>query len=138
MQYNDIECNNLRSFCTITATFQQYKYNTFGVPHQIELSRGHSKYEPVKALNEYFSLHGAQSGLFCMFSGKPVKRHAYDLLLHKTLKFCRLDSSHYKGHSLRISAASFRSEQGDSDSQIRALGRWKSNAFQKYLRTHNP
>ena len=138
VQYNDIECNKLGSFCTITVTFRQYKHNASGVLHQIELSRGHSKYDPVEALNEYFSLRGTQSGpLFCMLSGKPVKRHAFDLQLHKTLKFCRLDSSRYKGHSFRIGAASFRSEQGDSDSQIRALRRWKSNAFQKYLRTHN-
>ena len=73
-----------------------------------------------------------------MLSGKPVKRHAFDLQLYKTLKFCHLDSSRYKDHSFRISAASFRSEQGDSDSQIRALGRWKLSAFQIYLRTHTP
>ena len=73
VQYNDIECNKLGSFCTITVTFRQYKHNSSGVPHQMELSRGHSKYVPVEALNEYFSLHGTQSGpLSCMLSGKPV------------------------------------------------------------------
>ena len=79
VQYNAIECNKLGSFCTITVTFRQYKHHASGVPHQIELSRGHSKYDPVEALNEYFSLRGTQSGpLFCMLSGKPVKRHAFD------------------------------------------------------------
>jgi len=34
----------------------------------------------------------------------------------------------------RIGAASFAVDAGMSDAQIRDLGRWKSNAFQKYIR----
>lgn len=40
----------------------------------------------------------------------------------------------YKGHSFRIGAASHAADRGLSDAQIRALGRWKSNAFQRYIR----
>ena len=45
------------------------------------------------------------------------------------LTTCGLDSTRYKGHSFLIGAASFTAERGTSDAQIRALGRWKSNAF---------
>ena len=51
-----------------------------------------------------------------------------------SLKAFGLDSTRYKSHSFRISAASFAAERGMSDAQIRALGRWKSNAFLKYIR----
>ena len=41
---------------------------------------------------------------------------------------------HVKGHSFRIGAASFAADKGLSDAQVRALGRWKSNTFLKYIR----
>ena len=49
------------------------------------------------------------------------------------IKDCGLDPSCYNGHtcSFRIDAA----DAGMSDSQIRALGCWKSDAFHKYIRT---
>ena len=37
-------------------------------------------------------------------------------------------------HTCQLWAASHAADQGMSDAQIRALGRWKSNAFQKYIR----
>ena len=55
--------------------------------------------------------------------------------LNAALKFNNLDSSLYKGHSFRIGAASWAAAKGFSDSQIRLLGRWKSNAFLRYIRT---
>ena len=56
--------------------------------------------------------------------------------LHKCLSVCGLDSSRYKGHSFRIGAASLVAEEGLSGSQIRAMGRWNSNAFRKYIRSN--
>jgi hypothetical protein len=53
-----------------------------------------------------------------------------------TVSVCGLDSSRYKGHSFRIGAASLSAEKGLSDSQIRAMGRWNSNAFRKYIRSN--
>ena len=55
-------------------------------------------------------------------------------ILRLALTSCGLNSSRYKGHSFRIGAASFAADRGMSDAQIRALGRWKSSAFLKYIR----
>ena len=41
----------------------------------------------------------------------------------------------YKGHSFRIGGACHAAEKGYSYAQIRALGRWKSDAFKTYLRS---
>lgn len=49
--------------------------------------------------------------------------------------FCGLDTSRYKGHSFRIGAACYAADKGFSDAQIRALGRWKSDAFKVYIRS---
>ena len=50
------------------------------------------------------------------------------------IKYCGLDPSRYKGHSFRIGAASYAADAGMSEPPIRALGRWKSDAFHKYIR----
>ena len=78
---------------------------------------------------------GAGQGLlFCVADGSPVSRYIFIYKLSMAIKYCGLDPSRYKGHSFRIGAASYAADAGTSDAQIRALGRWKSNAFQKYIR----
>ena len=67
--------------------------------------------------------------------GKAISRTFFIAQLNAALKFNNLDSSLYKGHSFRIGAASWAAAKGFSDSQIRLLGRWKSNAFLRYIRT---
>ena len=51
------------------------------------------------------------------------------------IAFCGLDTSRYKNHSFRIGGACHAADKGYSDAQIRALGRWKSEAFKVYLRS---
>ena len=45
-----------------------------------------------------------------------------------------LSPSLYKGHSFRIGLCTWYIKQGKTDSQIRSMGRWRSNAFLKYIR----
>ena len=55
--------------------------------------------------------------------------------LQRCLAYCGLDTSRYKSHSFRIGGACHAADRGYSDGQIRALGRWKSDAFKVYLRS---
>ena len=90
---------------------------------------------PMQLLLDYLALRGNQQGaLFLTQVRTPVTRDAFALQLSEAIRFCGLDPARYKGHSFRIGAASYAAEQGMSDSQIRTLGRWKSNAFHKYIR----
>ena len=91
---------------------------------------------PVQLILGYVSLRGHSPGpLFCWPDGKAISRTFFIAQLNAALKFNNLDSSLYKGHSFRIGAASWAAAKGFSDSQIRLLGRWKSNAFLRYIRT---
>ena len=90
----------------------------------------------VSLLLDYLKSRGsAPSPLFCSADLTPVSRSDFSRYLNMALDFCNLDRSRYKLHSFRICAASWGAAKGLSDAQIRAFGRWKSNAFLRYIRT---
>lgn len=90
---------------------------------------------PVQLMLDYLALRGNKPGpLFITLHGQPVSRANFTDQLALAIKFCGLNPARYKGHSFRIGAASHAADRGLSDAQIRVLGRWKSNAFHRYIR----
>jgi hypothetical protein len=90
---------------------------------------------PIQALRAYLVHRGLTPGfLYQQPDGAPIPRSAFTAVLNTCIKFCNLNPAHYKGHSFRIGAASHHMTLGYSDAQLRALGRWKSTAFLRYLR----
>ena len=90
---------------------------------------------PVKAMNDYLAIRGSLPGpLFCYLNGKPVNRNFFSQKLKYSLNFCGYDTKRYKCHSFRIGGASYFSSLGYSDSQLKTMGRWNSNAFLAYIR----
>lgn len=118
----------------LKCTFLDFKHNYNQRPFSLVIGR-QSHFCPVQVLLDYLSRRGYSPGpLFILGDGSPVSRAAFTEKLSMAIKYCGLDPSRYKGHSFRIGAASHAADAGMSDAQIRALGRWKSNAFQKYIR----
>ena len=60
-------------------------------------------------------------------------RHEFDVSLKRLLEFCSYQTNAFKGYSFRIGAATAAALRGESDAQIRAAGRWTSDAFKKYI-----
>ncbi|XP_064630642.1 uncharacterized protein LOC135489285 [Lineus longissimus] len=90
---------------------------------------------PLVHTREFLAVRGSAPGLlFCYPCGSPFLRREFDNTLKRALSFCGLDSSRFKGHSLRIGAATQSAIEGKSDAYIRAAGRWASDAFRKYIR----
>lgn len=90
---------------------------------------------PVQHMSSFLQQRDHQPGpLFVFPSGIPILRREFDNTLRQALQFCGLDSGRFKGHSFRIGAASAAAAAGKSDTQIRLLGRWSSDAFRKYIR----
>ena len=118
-------------------TFRTFKHNAFGKPHVITVDTlQSSQCCPVNHLHNYLSLRGPQAGcLFLTANGLPLSRRHFDNITQRCLRFCDLDLSRYKGHSFRIGGASYAATKGFSDAQIRLLGRWKSDAFRRYIRS---
>lgn len=113
-----------------------FKHNIKKEPFRIIIGPQQNVTCAVTALKEYINLRGNSPGpLFCLPNLTPIHRDTFNKQLSKDLSFCHLDSSKYKGHSFRIGAASLAAANNVSDARIRLLGRWKSDAFKKYIRT---
>ena len=118
-------------------TISTYKHNANNRPFDILLAREDSQpFCPVTGLLQYCKLRGDRPGpLFCHADNSPLSVHQFNSELQRCLTYCGLDTSRYKSHSFRIGGACHAADNGYSDAQIRALGRWKSDAFKVYLRS---
>ena len=117
-----------------TLSISHFKHNKSKKPFSIRVASART-YCPVKALEAYLRIRGNKAGpLFCTPSGKPMTRQCVDEALKRTLTFVGLDKRLYQCHSFRIGSASNLAIEGYSDDQIQRFGRWKSNAFKRYIR----
>ena len=121
--------------CSLKLAFQDYKHH-YNQPATSLLIARQTILCPVQSMLDYLSLRTNSVGpIFVSSNGRPVSRSYFTRLLRSCFKACNLDPTCYKGHSFRIGAATYAAQQGFSDAKIRALGRWKSDAFKRYIRT---
>ena len=132
----DIALNNSMTPTIAWLTIKQSKTDPFRKGAKLCLSLTDSVVCPIKALLPYLALRGKGSGpLFILEDGSPLSRASFKSLLSATLKEAGLDDSKYNTHSFRIGAATSAKAAGISDAHIQLLGRWRSSAFQGYIRT---
>ena len=90
---------------------------------------------PVGAMQAYLQVRGDRPGpLFQYVTGHTVPRNDVIKELGRALQFCDLHPTTFNGHSFRIGPATTAAQLGLCDSQIRTLGRWKSDAFKEHIR----
>ena len=94
---------------------------------------------PVKAMLMYLAICGKSPGsLFISKNNTPLTRAQFKTLVSTTLRTAGLNDSEYNTHSFRIGAATTAKAVGIADAQIQLLGRWKSSAYQGYIRIPTP
>ena len=77
-------------------------------------------------------VRGMATGLlFLCSTSMPVTKAKINGWLRSSLRFCNLCPKQFKSHSLRTVAAATAAARGMSDSQIRLVGRWPSDAWNK-------
>jgi len=118
---------------SLKVTFLTFKHSYNRTPFSLIITRQDTLC-PVQLILDYLALRGNAPGALFIKSGFPITRKYFCDLLALAIKQCGLNPARYKGHSFRIGAASHAAGRGMSDAQIRVLGRWKSNAFLKYIR----
>ena len=83
----------------------------------------------------YLHLRGPAAGpLFINRDGSPLTRNAVSASIQSMLKTAGIPGQ-FSGHSFRIGAATTAAEKGVADHMIKMLGRWSSDAYQRYIRT---
>ena len=67
--------------------------------------------------------------------GCPLTRQRFVVALKEVLQQVGIDYFKYSGHSFCIGAATTAAARGIQDSLLKTMGRWKSAAYQLYVRT---
>ena len=89
---------------------------------------------PVKNMENYLAVRGTQPGPLYHIAGVPLTRHQFSNTLNHCLKYLKLDPSHFNTHSFRIGRTTDMAAANVPHTTIKHIGRWKSNAFMKYVR----
>ena len=90
---------------------------------------------PHKLLWQYRALRGDRQGPFFVTSkGEPLPSSLVNACLAICVAQAGLNHLHITSHSFRIGAASWAVAHGHSVEQVKAMGRWRSDAVNKYVR----
>ena len=72
--------------------------------------------------------------IFVTKRGVPLGSHWVSTSLNKALSGIGLDAARYSSHSFRSGAVTEAAKGGATDTQIRLMGRWRSDAYRRYIR----
>ena len=118
---------------SITITFFRFKHHV-GDPFSIEILQGETLICPIRLLGNFIKLRGTTPGpLFCRSSLKAISYSEYNKAFATIRTFLQLPGT-ITPHSARIGAATHAASMGTSEILIQKMGRWKSNAYLKYIR----
>ena len=120
---------------SLTVTFLAYKHNT-GRPFSLLIHATPGQPTcPLAHVRTYTAIRGLVPGpLFVDSRGQPVTRAHFNEQLKHALRFRNYPLDQFSSHSFRIGAATTAAAQGTPDNQIQQMGRWRSDAFKKYIR----
>jgi integrase len=77
---------------------------------------------------------GPSHPLFLHQNGRPLHKSEFVRVTKNALASVGVDPSGYSGHSYRAGAATSGAEAGLADYELQLLGRWTSDAYQRYIR----
>lgn len=117
-------------------TFSSFKHSR--TPTNLILPSASSpRYCPVHHLKKYIRLRGSTPGkLFINITGQPIDRHFFAYHLKTSIAHLGMSPDLYNTHSFRIGRATQLATDHTPDNIIRSVGRWRSSAYQSYIRPH--
>lgn len=132
----DIQVDDHANPTCVFVTLRSSKTDIFGRGQTLCIGSTGNHLCPVAALLSYLALQTPGPGtLFVYQSGQLLSRQSLVHEVRRALVASGRDLSRYNGHSFRIGAATTAAVVGLPDSLIQALGRWRSSAFLRYIRT---
>ncbi|XP_075065178.1 uncharacterized protein LOC142152430 [Mixophyes fleayi] len=93
---------------------------------------------PVSWCNKFEKIRPRGAEPWLVHADKsPLSKFQFTDIFKRALVYAGLDPSRFGTHSFRIGAATAAAEEGSSVSAIKALGRWRSDAYKTYIRQTN-
>ena len=136
LSFQDVSVDNLDLPQILKVRIKASKTDPFRVGVDIFIGRTQCILCPVSAILTYMALRGSAPGpLFKFVDGSPLTRTRFVSKVKDALMAAGIDSSFYSGHSFRSGAATTAAERGIGDAAIKTLGRWRSSAYQVYVKT---
>lgn len=115
-------------------TLRFFKGNTACTPFTLLIQPHRGILCPVKIMAQFIKLRGTSPGpLFRYTDAKAISRSQFNKILKQALESNGI-TAHIKPHSFRIGAATSACAVGIPDDTIQRLGRWKSDAYKRYIR----
>ena len=121
----------------LRVTIKQSKTDPFRRGVDIYLGATGTTLCPIKAMLPYLALRPKHFNgpLFILENGHGLTRQHFSSILDTLLSQLGFDSTQYNTHSFRIGAATTAAQANIPHASIQMLGRWKSNAYQLYVKT---
>lgn len=136
LTFADIAVDSTSNPKVLRARIKASKMDPFRVGVNIFVGKTGDELCPVAAVLAYMAVRGAGPGPFFRFQdGRYLTRARLVDKLKSALTAGGVDCTRYSGHSFRSGAATAAAKQGISESTIKMLGRWKSSAYQLYIKT---
>ena len=92
---------------------------------------------PIYNLEKYLDLRGNGEGNLFMGNDKPLSKVTFSKMLKTSSKAAGFKKT-FSSHCFRIGAATYASKIGRTGPQIKQMGRWKSGAYNRYLKDYEP
>ena len=136
LTFNDLSVDCTENPQVIRVRIKASKTDPFRVGADIFIGRTDNDLCPVAAVLAFMALRGPGPGPFFRFrDGKPLTRSRLVTKLKESIQAAGVNCTAYSGHSFRSGAATTAARQGIGDATIKMLGRWKSSAYQLYIKT---
>lgn len=120
-----------------TIQFYNYKHSQHATPLLTIQAQPPGSPCPVQALRQYISVRGSYPAqLFINTDRTPVTIQQFTIVLRNAVAIASLPNR-FTTHSFRVGKATQMASDGQPDHLIRRAGRWKSSAYQGYLRPEN-
>lgn len=122
--------------CALRVKFRNFKHCTDAqnIP-VLEINMQDDITCPVTSMGKYLEVRPHCPGpIFIDENMSTVSSAKFQKLMQSCISFLNLDKKRYTTHSLRIGRCTDMVLQGYSEAQIRSVGRWKSDAYKRYIR----
>lgn len=136
LSLSDVAVDSRSSPRTIQIKIKQSKTDPFRQGVYIYLGKTDQDVCPVAAIIPYLAIRSGNPGpLFILEDGRMLTRQIFKSAIDSVLLEIPLKKECFNTHSFRIGAATSAIDAGIPAVQVKMLGRWRSDCYQRYVRT---